>query len=290
MITRSSMMDSLLVSLELEPTVSGALRTAGVDDGHGRRVVFGGEMLGQAIVAAGRAMPSKLVKSVQTIFARGAHTGSPLDVSVETMHEGRNLGSVTVTFAQEDQLCARALVLMDVEDTDLVRHQPRMPQTHRPDASSAVVHLLAAPETIVVGDVDINDPALTGPPTLQLWVRFRGAPAGDATVARALLAYATDGWLLATAMRPHPGIGQAMAHREMSTGVVSHALSFHDDFDANEWLLIDHESLFAGRGRCYGRANVFTENRRLVASFTQEALLRHFPAGQDPRGREATIF
>jgi acyl-CoA thioesterase len=206
------------------------------------------------------------------------------------MHEGRNLGSLTVSFWQDERLCARSLVLLDVAEPDLVSHQKQAPATAHPDAAFAVAHPLAAPETIIVGDVDVQDPSLTGPPTLQMWIRFKGAPAGDGAIARALLAYATDGWLIATAMRPHAGIGQSMAHSEISTGVVSHALSFHSEFDVNQWLLVDHESVFAGGGRCYGKADVFTEQGVLVATFTQEALLRHFPAGQDPRGREASIF
>ena len=92
-----------------------------------------------------------------------------------------------------------------------------MPDVAAPDPSKAQPNLAAAPETIIVGDVDVRDPALTGPPTLQLWVRFPEAPAGDTTLARALLAHATDGWLIATAMRPHKGVGQSMAHQELST-------------------------------------------------------------------------
>jgi acyl-CoA thioesterase II len=280
----------MLASLELTESDSGALRAPHGETGSGRQVVFGGELLGQAIVAASGAMPGKRVKSVQTIFARGVHTGRPVDIRVEPMHEGRNLGSSTVSFVQDERLCARALVLLDVSEPDLVRHQLDAPPVGRPVASRAVEHPLAAPETIIVGDVDISSPSFTGPSRLQLWVRFAGSPAGDATIARALLAYATDGWLIATAMLPHDGIGQSMAHREFSTGVVSHGLAYHDDFDANDWLLIDHRSTFAGSGRCYGHANVFTEEGALVASFTQESLLRHFPPGQDPRGNESTIL
>jgi acyl-CoA thioesterase-2 len=152
-----------------------------------------------------------------------------------------------------------------------------MPEVAPPEASKARPNLAAAPETIVVGDIDVRDPALIGPPTLQLWVRFPEAPAGDTALARALLAHATDGWLIATAMRPHQGIGQAMAHRELSTSVVSHSLAFHDGFVADQWLLIDHESQAAGGGRAYGRGHVFTEDGRLVASFVQESLLRRAP-------------
>ena len=91
-------------------------------------------------------------------------------------------------------------------------------------------------------------------------------------------------------MRPHEGLGQALAHTAVSTGVVSHSLSVHADFDVRDWLLIDHESLITGGGRAYGRGRVFTRDGALVASFVQEALLRTFPDGQSPVGRKATIF
>jgi acyl-CoA thioesterase II len=255
-----------------------------------RGVVFGGQVVGQAVVAATRCIPDKRVRSVQTVFAKGARLEQPVDIRVEPMHQGRNIASATVTFTQDERLCARSLVLLDVAEPDLVRHQIPMPDVPSPDVTKAVPHWLAAPQTIVVGDVDIADPALTGPPTLQLWVRFPEAPAGDDTVARALLAHATDGWLIATAMRPHAGLGQSMAHTEVSTGVLTQDVTFHDAFDARRWLLIDHEALATGGGRTYGRGHVFTEDGRLVASFVQEALLRRFPDGQSPRGKTSTIF
>jgi acyl-CoA thioesterase-2 len=286
----SNMLDVVLASLDLRSSGEQSFEVPKVQDDLGRQVVFGGEVLGQAIVAASRTHPTKRVKSVQTIFARGMHTGSPIDIRVETMHEGRNLGSATVTFSQDGRLCARGLVLLDVGERDLVRHQPSMPPVDPPDESAATVHRLAAPETIIVDEVDIDDPAAIGEPELRLWVRFAGAPTADTAIARAVLSYATDGWLIATAMRPHDGIGQSMAHKQISTGVVSHALSFHADPDPTDWHLIDHRSVFAGGGRCYGSANVFSSAGELVASFTQEALLRHFPEGQDPRGKEHSIF
>ena len=81
-----------------------------------------------------------------------------------------------------------------------------------------------------------------------------------------------------------------MAHRELSTSVVSHALAFHDDFAADRWLLIDHESQAAGSGRAYGRGHVFTEDGRLVASFVQEALLRRAAEGDPASGQRTTTF
>ena len=83
---------------------------------------------------------------------------------------------------------------------------------------------------------------------------------------------------------------RSLAHTEVSTGVLAQDVTFHDEFDARRWLLIDHEAQATGGGRTYRRGHVFTEDGRLVASFVQEALLRRFPADQDRRGKTSTIF
>jgi acyl-CoA thioesterase II len=273
-----AMTHRLLASLTLSETGAGTLRAPHAHDGPGA-VVFGGELLGQAIVAAARALPGKHVRSVHAVFSRGTDPAAPVDIGVEQLHDGRTTGTASVTFTQGARRCAQALVLLDVAEPDLVHHQPEMPAVAPPDEALAVPNPAAAPATIVVDGVDVRDPTLTGPPTLKLWVRFPGAPANEPDLARALLAFATDGWLIATAMRPHPDIGQSMAHRELATAVLSHTLSFHRDLDATGWLLIDHESVHAGGGRCHGRGAVFTEAGQLVASFTQDALLRRANGG-----------
>jgi acyl-CoA thioesterase II len=137
-------------------------------------------------------------------------------------------------------------------------------------------------------DVDFHDPDAIGPAILDIWSRFPEAPT-DPTIGQALLSYASDGFLIATAMRPHPGAGQALAHVTLSTTVLSHSLSFHEPIDASSWLLLAHESPYSGRGRSYGRANVFTGDGRLVASFAQENMIRDFPPSRGPTegGRSA---
>jgi acyl-CoA thioesterase II len=91
-------------------------------------------------------------------------------------------------------------------------------------------------------------------------------------------------------MFPHDGIGQAQAHISVSTGVLTQSLAFHRDVNVNDWILIDHEAMYAGGGRVYGRGHAFTQDGKLVASFVQESLVRNFPQGQNPAGKEATIF
>ena len=136
-------------------------------------------------------------------------------------------------------------------------------------------------ELRVVDGVDISDPDAVGPAELFVWSRFPGAETSGAT-GQALLAYATDGFLIGTAMRPHAGVGQAMSHVSISTSVLSHTLTFHEPIDPGAWHLLAQESPYAGRGRTYGRANVFTEDGRLVASFVQDNMVREIPR---PSGR-----
>ncbi len=130
----------------------------------------------------------------------------------------------------------------------------------------------------VVGGVDISDPDAVGPADLDVWTRFVGAPDDPAT-GQALLAYATDAFLIGTAMRPHPGVGQALSHKTLSTGVLSHTITFHEPVVASDWQLLSHHSPYAGRGRSYGRADVFREDGELVASFVQDNMIRPMPQG-----------
>ncbi len=253
--------------------------TAGsLDEGHG--VVFGGQLLAQTVVAGASVMPDKEVKSLHTVFARGAVVGSPLDIDVEVLHEGRALGSASVTIRQGDRLCTRSTVLLHAPDPDLIRHQRPMPAVASPDTLERRP-VAAWWDMRIVDEVDIADPELVGPAELGVWSRFPGAP-GELTTSQALLAYASDGFLIATAMRPHAGVGQALAHVSISTTVLSQTITFHEPFDAGQWLLLAHEAPYAGRGRGYGRADVFTGDGRLVASFSQENMIRDFPEGQAP--------
>ncbi len=75
-------------------------------------------------------------------------------------------------------------------------------------------------------------------------------------------------------MRPHDGVGQAQAHVTLSTGVLSHTLTFHEPCTRASGCCSSHHSAHAGHGRSYGRANVFREDGTLVASFVQDAMIR----------------
>lgn len=260
--------DAILGALDLEPAGPNRYLASSVVVGHG--VIFGGQTLGQAIVAALKGHEGKLVKTVHTVFARGGSPDDPLDIEVEEIAAGRSIASSSVTISQEGRPCSRSLVMMSADEPDLFRHSTSPTMPGLPDG---VVGGAAEWEVSVVGDVDINDPDAVGPPELDVWTRFPGAP-DDPVLNQALLSFATDGYLIGTAMRPHAGVGQAQAHKTISTGVLSHTLTFHEPFWAADWLLMSHRSPYAGHGRSYGRADVFRPDGQLVASFVQDNLIR----------------
>jgi acyl-CoA thioesterase len=77
-------------------------------------------------------------------------------------------------------------------------------------------------------------------------------------------------------MFPHAGLGTAQSHHSISTGVMTLGIAFHEPVTAGGWLLYRHESTQVGAGMSYARGQIFGEAGALVASFTQEGLLRAF--------------
>lgn len=265
-----SELQSFLDALAITPDGDGRFRGTNTAEGHG--VIFGGQLLAQTIVAAARTVEDKHVRSVQTVFARGGSRDEGVTLVVDPMHTGRSFASVSVSVVQGDRLCCRSLVLLDAPDEDLVRHEAAMPDVGSPPVDP--------PESWwqveTVGGIDLTDPTV-GPAELAVWSRFPGAP-DDLVTAQAMLAYASDGFLIGTAMRPHEGLDQSMAHVSVATTVLTHTLSFHDPFSASDWLLLAQESTYAGGGRAHGRATVHTSGGRHVASYVQDSMLRAMPS------------
>jgi acyl-CoA thioesterase len=262
--------EAFVAALTLEPTGDDHYQASNIPSEH--NVVFGGQLLGQSVMAGLAGQEGKTIKTIHTVFARAASPDAPLDITVERMHGGRSVASSTVTISQSDQICTRSLVLLSAHEADVIRHADRPRSSSSPD-DAGEVRRSGAWEVGIVGDVDVNDPELVGPPELHVWVRFVGAPDDPATD-QALVAYSTDGFLIGTAMRPHAGVGQAQAHVTLSTGVLSHTLTYHEPCPASEWHLIEQWSSYAGHGRSYGRGDIFRSDGQLAASFVQDAMIR----------------
>ncbi|HKV22095.1 MAG TPA: acyl-CoA thioesterase domain-containing protein [Mycobacterium sp.] len=234
--------------------------------------VFGGQLLGQLVEAARRSCPGKSVKSLHTVFAREGRAQHPVVFEVTRHHEGRSFATLTIACRQqplddEARVLATSSVSMHVVE-DGPEHQE----------VAAVPPVLGPEHTLTLdllpwetrSTVDLNL-TTTGPPEFEFWMR---TPEVDPALAPALAAYATDLTLIGTALRPMDGLGQRGNGTQFTSAVTSHTLWFHRPFRTDEWLLLRQDSPLLAHGRCFGRGDVMTEDGVLVASYSQEALVR----------------
>src|ERR1700726_2234415 len=121
----------ILNSLILEQTGESSYRGPSVPS-EVRPVVFGGQLMGQMIVAATTCLPGKTVRSLHAIFARAGTVTQPVDLEGDVMPSGRALGSVSVTARQGDRLLSRGLLLLDAGEPDLIRHSEPKPAVAGP--------------------------------------------------------------------------------------------------------------------------------------------------------------
>jgi acyl-CoA thioesterase len=239
----------------------------------GGDVVFGGQILAQMIIAASAEEPDKYVKSLSTTFNRAGSYASPIELQVESFHSGRTWASQLVTAWQGDRLLSRAIALLTADEPDFISHHLDPPaKVGRPEDGGPADGLVfpgAQART-----APLPDDTAAGVPVMCFWTRMPD-PVGSLARSQAILAWATNGWLIGLNMRPHADVARSEdVHRTLSTGVIGHTLNFHREFDAGSWLLFSHEGTFAGKGRVHGRGVVFGQDGELVATFSQDSMVK----------------
>ena len=248
----------------------------GDSDGGPRDVVEGSQMLAQSIVAAGKTLPGRTVRTAHALFVATASPAKPLEFTVVPVRAGRSFASAVVSAAQGDRTCVTTTVLLDNPAPDIIRHdRPAGQPPAGPDAAYPVDMTLPGRELRVEGVKNLNSPDEVGPPVLEAWLRYDVIPARD-DLRRALLAHFTGHLSISTAFRAHEGIGTAQAHHTVSTAVLGIGITFHDPLGWDGWLRYHHESTYAGAGMSYVRGQILTEDGRILASFTQDAMIRAF--------------
>ncbi|OBK01246.1 acyl-CoA thioesterase II [Mycolicibacterium fortuitum] len=243
---------------------------AGVDE---RQVVEGTQIVGAAIVAAAKRFPEKSIRTAHAVFARAVTVGPPVELDIDVISEGRSTATAVISASQNGKRCITITVLSDVPSGDVIRHHLPRPEVAGP-ADSNVSHMpMAGRELRLVDVVDVNSPDEVGPPELYAWLHYDPVPARD-DLAKALIAYFTGHLGISTTMRAHEGIGTAQAHLTVSTAPMTVTVSFHEPVRWDGWLLYSHESTQVGSGMSYVRGAVHTEVGELIASFSQDALIR----------------
>lgn len=268
----------LIDILDVRP--DGDLRYTSVGRADWRRpVVEGSQMLGQALVAAGRHAPGRRPVSAYMAFPRAADATEPLSIELGEVSAGRTFTTLSLDVVQDGRRCGTGTALLDVTAPDVIRHAEPAPDVPGPADSEPFDMAVTGRDLRIVGGAYTGDPdAPTGPPTLDAWVRFRSVP-DDPCLHAALLAQFTGHMSIAAGLRPHAGIGQDQAHRTLSTAINAIGISFHREIRADRWMLYRHRSTFAGDGMTHAECRVHDEAGDLLASFTVDAMVRAFAGG-----------
>lgn len=252
-----------------------------------RDVVEGGQLLGEAIVAATKSLSGQRVTSASMIFTKAASFGAPVDLDVEVLREGRTFSTAEVRISQHGVLRSAGLVLADSGAADVMRDVAEMPGVPGPeDAHPFAGFAMTGREIRVVDAAYDLDPDRVGPPEINVWVRFRDSPS-EPHLHAALLAQSATHWTIAAGMRPHRGFGEALAHSSLSTGVMKATIAFHDGVDVGGWLLYTNRAFWSGRGLVQGDGRVFTRDGTLAASYTVQAMVRGFERDPASMGHDS---
>lgn len=247
----------------------------------GYRRLFGGQLLAQALVAAGAGRvpagaggpPEMTARSIHIVFVAEGRPHEPVVWAVEAVHDGRSFATRIVRASQGARPLAVAVVSMHADEAGL-EHQSAPPDCGPPEGLLPLAPAGAMPlEMRVAGDVAL-DGSDFGPAELAVFMRPRRPLASDDPLShQALLAYCSDATMMAVAMRPHPGVGFGSAALA-ATAVTSHTVSFHRPFRVEGFMLFAQQSPVAAGARAYTRGDWFDAAGSLVASCAQESVIR----------------
>ena len=248
-----------------------------------RNVVEGGQLLGDLVVAASKADPTKRVTSAYAMFLRAASFDEPIDIDLEVLRAGRSVTTVEARLSQSGSLRCVGMAMLDVGSDDLLRSTSPMTDAAGPHDSTRLDLSVTGRDLREVGGSYIANRDVIGPPEVLVWARYRHAP-DQQYLHQALVAQMTTHWTIGAAMRPHEGITEAEAHLTVSTGPLTVSIAYHDEIDVTEWMLYANPAIYAGRGSVQGDGRVFSIDGRLLASYTVQAMVRPFAAPPESFG------
>ncbi len=280
-------LDVLVECLDLEPIEVNLFR--GVSPDAGRQRVFGGQVAGQALVAAARTVEvaSRLVHSLHAYFLRPGDPKAPILYDVDRIRDGRSFTTRRVVAIQHGQAIFNLQASFHSHEPGL-DHQLSMPKVPDPETLPDFRTRMAPymkqlgdeynrPRAIDLRYVDHNpsDRTTDEPAHAQrVWLRADGQLPDDPVLHACILTYASDMTLLDTTVLPHrlswesPGVQMAS---------LDHAMWFHRPFRADAWLLYDQHTPSTSSARGLAIGSIFAQSGELVVSVVQEGLIRVTP-------------
>ncbi|MGO3126159.1 MAG: acyl-CoA thioesterase [Advenella sp.] len=282
-----SVLPDLIEQLQVESLGNDVFNGISTDIfGTGR--IFGGQVLGQSLMAASLTVsPGRAVHSLHSYFLRPGDTSKPIRFEVERTRDGGSFSARRVIASQLDQPIFIMSSSFQGEEPGF-QHQTPAPVVTPPDSLKNEKQLIADIEqklpkrlaSLVGRDFAIEmrpvEPShMLKPgnydPQAHIWFRAADKLPDNPLLHRAMLAYTSDFYLLFTSLLPH---NQTPFSISMQMATIDHAIWFHRPFRMDEWLLYSLESPSASNARGFCRAHVYNSKGDLIASTTQEGLIR----------------
>ncbi|MGK2922356.1 MAG: acyl-CoA thioesterase II [Methyloceanibacter sp.] len=281
----SAALDELLSILDLEPLERNLYR--GLSPQVGWQRVFGGQVIGQALVAASRTVEGRAAHSLHAYFLRAGDPAVPIIYEVDRIRDGGSFSTRRVVAIQHGHAIFSMGASFHKEEEGL-EHQMAMPDVPPPEdlpseaeLKEKLIERVPAPvkaywqaeRPIEIRPVDLSrylSRDEQGPSQL-VWIKATGTLGDDPALHQCVLAYASDFTLLDTALIAH---GRFVFDPNLMLASLDHAVWFHEPFRADEWLLYAQDSPSSGASRAFCRGTLFTREGRLVASTAQEGLVR----------------
>ena len=252
--------------------------------------VFGGQVIGQALVAACRTVDDVATRpphSLHAYFLLGGDPKVPIIYEVDRIRDGKSFTTRSVKAIQHGRAIFSMSVSFHVVEPGFT-HQAKMPVVPKPEAlpsdselKERVFPLLPEParryyereRPIEFRPVEfsryLGEKSEEG--RFDVWIRATGRLPDEPAIHQCVLAYASDMMLLDAALIPH---GRSVFSEDIMAASLDHALWFHRPFRADEWLLYAQDSPNLADSRGFSRGLIFAADGTLVASVAQEGLLR----------------
>ncbi|MCT7376457.1 acyl-CoA thioesterase II [Chelativorans salis] len=283
----SSAMQALLDILNLEALEHNLFRGRSPQVGWQR--VFGGQVIGQALVAAQRTVPDdRHVHSLHCYFMRPGDPAVPIIYEVDRIRDGGSFATRRAVAIQHGHAIFSLAASFQLDEEGMEHQLPMpedvpAPETLRPQREFLAAFGDSVPENIrrywererpvEIRPVHIEHYTTRNklPPFQHVWLRAIGPVPEDRAIQAAVLAYLSDMTLLDTATFAH---GRSVFDPELQMASLDHAMWFHRPHPLDDWLLYTQDSPSSGGARGFSRGSIYSRDGVLVASVAQEGLVR----------------
>jgi acyl-CoA thioesterase II len=276
-------LDDLIALLDLEPIEVNIFRGTSPDVEAQR--VFGGQVAGQALVAAARTVDAdRLVHSLHAYFLRPGDPSVPILYEVDRIRDGRSFTTRRVVAIQHGRAIFNLQCSFHIHEGGFDHEAPMPTDVPDPDALPDFKQRWAEWADVLGEWYDRDRPIDSRnadwepldrknplPPHQRVWLRADGRLPDDPVLHACIVTYASDMSLLDTTLLPH-AVGAI--EKDIAMASLDHAMWFHRAFRADEWLLYDQDSPSASGGRGIARGSIFTHDGHLAVTVVQEGLIR----------------